>query len=108
MDVLVLFPNPRILLLSPMFFWTGFELAFWTGEFPQLLDPSVRRCLPFPGADRVLTDACAHVLQTIGLVLMFAGVAEVVGGLVVGWLSDRLGRSLTVLLGTLFYGAYKE
>jgi hypothetical protein len=45
LDVLVLFPNPRILLLSPMFFWTGFELAFWTGEFPQLLDPSVRRCL---------------------------------------------------------------
>ncbi len=45
-------------------------------------------------------------LQTIGLVLMFAGVAEVVGGLVVGWLSDRLGRSFTVLLGTLFYGAY--
>jgi MFS family permease len=47
-------------------------------------------------------------LQTIGLVLMFAGVAEVVGGLVVGWLSDRLGRSFTVLLGTLFYGAYAE
>lgn len=80
LDVVVLFPDPRILLLSPIFFFTGFELAFWTGEFPQLLDPS-----------------------TIGLVLMFAGVAEVVGGLMVGWLSDRLGRSFTVLLGTFFY-----
>jgi len=80
-DVVVLFPNPRILMLCPMFFWTGFELAFWTGEFPQLLQAS-----------------------TIGLVLMFAGIAEVVGGLAMGWLSDCFGRSSAVLVGAIFYG----
>lgn len=40
-DIVVLFPSPHILMLCPMFFWTGFELAFWTGEFPQLLESSV-------------------------------------------------------------------
>lgn len=46
-DVIVLFPNLRILMLCPMFFWTGFELAFWTGEFPQLLDSSVQHVCKF-------------------------------------------------------------
>ncbi|KAL6063396.1 DUF895 domain membrane protein, variant 2 [Balamuthia mandrillaris] len=70
-----------VLLLLPMFFWTGLELAFWTGEFPLVLDEKV-----------------------IGLVLMFTGIAEMIGGIVVGWLSDKfLGRSITVLLGSLLY-----
>ncbi len=37
-----LFFDPRILLLDTMFFWSGFELAFWTGEFTELLDVNVR------------------------------------------------------------------
>ncbi len=42
--------------------------------------------------------------QYIGLVLMFVGIAEVFGGLVIGFLSDVLGRSLTMLLGCSLYG----
>jgi hypothetical protein len=43
-----------MLLVCPMFVWTGIELAFWNGEYTQLLDQSV-----------------------IGLVMLWVGVAEV-------------------------------
>jgi len=63
-----------------MFFWTGFELAFWTGEFPQLLSPDV-----------------------IGLVLMIVGVAEITSGIIMGKVSDHFGRIPTILCGTAVY-----
>lgn len=44
----------RQLLVCPTFVWTGLELAFWNGEYTQLLDQSV-----------------------IGLVMLWVGVAEV-------------------------------
>ena len=66
-----------------MYFFSGLELSFWTGEFTQLL-----------------ADA-----SVIGLVLTLAGVGEVVGGLVFGRLSDRLGRSASLMIGTILYGA---
>jgi hypothetical protein len=33
--------NRHMLLLSGMFVWTGLELAFWNGEFPQFLAKDV-------------------------------------------------------------------
>ena len=68
-------------LLAPMYFFSGLELSFWSGEFTQLL-----------------ADA-----SVIGLVLTLAGVGEVVGGLVFGRLSDRVGRSGSMLLGVGLY-----
>lgn len=70
------------LLLVPMFFFTGFELTFWTGEMPQLLPTA-----------------------SIGLVLTFTGVGEAFGGYVMGWFSDKLGRSGTLVLGAAVYAA---
>ena len=67
-------------LLLPMYAFSGFELAFWTGEFTQLLTPAV-----------------------IGLVLAFSGIGEVVGGLAFGRLSDSLGRSASIGLGAALY-----
>ena len=79
----LLFKRLEVWLLCPMFFLTGFELAFWSGEFTRLLDSSV-----------------------IGLVLIFVGVGELVGGLWLAHLSDAwLGRSRTVILGSMIYVA---
>src|SRR5690349_10400506 len=36
---------------------------------------------------------------------MCVGIAEVVGGILVGWISDIAGRSFTVLLGAAFYAS---
>ena len=72
--------NPTLIALWPIFFLTGFELSFWTGEFPQLLDPKI-----------------------IGLVMVGAGVGDAVGGFVIGAVSDRIGRSAGVVMGTIFY-----
>lgn len=35
---------------------------------------------------------------------MFTGIAEVVGGVVMGWISDHLGRSTAVIVGSVVYG----
>eukprot|EP01121_Diplochlamys_sp_Union-15-3_P016885 TRINITY_DN5834_c0_g1_i1.p1 TRINITY_DN5834_c0_g1~~TRINITY_DN5834_c0_g1_i1.p1 ORF type:complete len:437 (-),score=44.81 TRINITY_DN5834_c0_g1_i1:137-1447(-) len=79
-NTIVLCKNFRIILLFPIFFWTGFELAFWSGEFTQLLKPKL-----------------------IGLVLMFVGIAEVCAAFTLGWLSDRIGRAATVYIGSVIY-----
>jgi MFS family permease len=57
------------------------ELSFWNGEFPQLLTKDV-----------------------IGLVLMCVGIAEVIGGLCLGKISDCLGRTTVILFGAVCYG----
>ena len=81
LDGLVLLKRLPVLMLAPMFFWTGFELAFVTGEFTTLFKS-----------------------DTIGLVLAFFGGAEVLGSWVVGPASDRIGRSVVLVAGgTLFY-----
>ena len=72
----------RILLLCTLFLFSGMELAFWTGEFPQLLRT-----------------------KSLGLVLSFAGIGEVVGGFGIGRLSDTIGRTPTLLLGAVMFFA---
>jgi MFS family permease len=56
------------------------EYSFWNGEFPRLLPK-----------------------EEIGLVLLFAGVSEVIGGLTFGRLSNRFGKSLILLLGSFSF-----
>eukprot|EP00898_Chlorokybus_atmophyticus_P005473 jgi/Chlat1/5927/Chrsp4S06256 len=69
-------------LLAPMSFLIGFEVAFWTGEFTKLLPE-----------------------DTIGLVLVFAGIGEVLGAMGLSWLSDRVGkRTPTFVVGSIAYG----
>jgi MFS family permease len=82
---LSLLRQPRMQLLLPLFFFSGAELSFWTGEFPLLLKN---------GSTGV-----------IGFVLTWAGVGEVVGGVLMGRLSDAAGRSTALLLATLIYAA---
>jgi len=77
----LLIANPDMLLLLPIFFFSGGELAFWTGEFPLLLSNQAY----------------------IGLVLSLAGVGEVLGGYSFGRLSDTVGRSASVILALGFY-----
>ena len=84
LKALQLLGTPNMLLLLPVFFFSGAELAFWTGEFPLLLSDSS--------------------MANIGLVLTFAGVGEVLGGLTMGKLSDGLGRSASLLLSVALYG----
>jgi MFS family permease len=68
------------LLLTPMYLFSGLELSFWSGEFSQML----------PG-------------PLIGLVLTFAGVGEVAGGVLFGRLSDSFGRSASIAVGAACY-----
>ena len=70
----------QMLLLVFMFAFTGLELAFWSGEFSQMLDQSV-----------------------IGLVLCFAGVGEMAGSLLTNRLSDRVGCSWMLTVGAIVY-----
>lgn len=79
-EALKLAITPHMVLLAPMMFFSGYELSFWTGAFPPILDK-----------------------KTIGLVLTFAGIGEVIGGLGIGWLSDHFGRSSAVILGSVVY-----
>lgn len=81
-EVWALFATRPIQLLIPMYFFIGMEIAFWMGEFPQMLPK-----------------------ESIGSVLCVAGLFEVVGGVSLGWLSDRFGKSVTLLLGSFVYAA---
>jgi MFS family permease len=67
--------------LMPLVWFSGCELSFWSGAFPLL----------FPSTE-------------VGLVLTFIGIGEVIGGIAMGHLGDRFGRSVPALLGTVAYG----
>ena len=90
LKALCLLGTPNMALLLPIFFFSGGELAFWTGEFPQLLASS--------------SSSVTENSATVGLVLTFAGVGEVLGGLSIGRLSDTAGRSASMLLSLVLYG----
>jgi len=72
--------SSSLLLLVPSFIFQGIEFSFWNGEFPQLFS----------------TDK-------LGIILLWCGVGEAVGGASIGYLSDLIGRSLTWLLGSLVF-----
>jgi MFS transporter, NAG-T family, sugar:H+ symporter len=82
LSCLRLMSDRRILLLAPMFFFTGFELSFFSGAFPLIL-----------GAKDVAPA-----------MLAFAG-GEIVSSFSMGRLSDRVrnGRSLGVFVGLAVY-----
>ena len=69
-----------IVLLMPAFLYQGIEFSFWNGEFPHLFDQ-----------------------QELGLILLWAGVGECVGGLTMGMLSQRIGTSMTWMVGVLLF-----
>jgi len=75
-----LFARKEMLLLLMLMFFSGFELSYFSGEFPLLMEKKI-----------------------IGAVMSVFGVAEVLGGLVLGKLSDIVGRKLMVLAGLGFY-----
>eukprot|EP00053_Salpingoeca_punica_P025628 m.17729 g.17729 ORF g.17729 m.17729 type:complete len:456 (-) comp7980_c0_seq1:159-1526(-) len=71
----------ELLMLAGIMIFTGLELSFWSGEFPQLLPA-----------------------KAIGIVLVFAGVGEVVGGTIISPLSDKMGNSAALVFGSVTYG----
>jgi MFS family permease len=77
--------DPRMLLLLPLFFFSGAELSFWTGEFPLLLQNGS--------------------MGEVGFVLAWAGGGEIAGGALLGRLSDAAGRTPSLLLAVALYGA---
>lgn len=79
-EVLGMFGDSRLLLLMPLMLFLGLEFSFWTGEFPQLLPK-----------------------ESIGLVLCTAGIMEVAGGVGLGLVSARWGRSVALLLGSFVF-----
>lgn len=80
-DTLSMLRDRRVLCMLPLQFFSGLELAFWTGEFPLLLcDASV-----------------------VGLVETFAGIGEVVGGLIFGKICDACGRMTALSIGCALF-----
>eukprot|EP01043_Picozoa_sp_COSAG02_P001613 COSAG02_NODE_34_length_49821_cov_105.420438_44_plen_482_part_00 len=68
----------RVLLLIPMFMLCGSISVMWSAWFTRQMEKSV-----------------------IGLVMPLFAVAEIVGGLVIGRISDRCGRGVGFMLGAL-------
>ena len=71
--------------LVPAMFFTGFELSFVTGEWPKAFAPR------------------AGQQSSIPLVFVFWGVGEVLGSLVLGRVSDAIGRRPAFVAGAAAY-----
>jgi len=77
-----MFGRRDIILMLVLMFFSGFELSYFSGEFPLLMDPKL-----------------------IGVVMTVFGAAEVIGGVVFGKLSDIVGRKAMVVTGLVVYCA---
>lgn len=88
-----IFKTVDMLLLSVCFFYTGLELTFWSGVYTT----SVGNTKAFGNEAKRL----------IGLVGIFTGVGEIVGGAVFGFLgkriTSRIGRNKVVFFGMIVH-----
>ena len=74
-----------LLLLSPLLFLTGYELAFVAGEFPL-----------FFAKDKNQTSS-------VSLVFVFWAFAEVLGSYTIGNISEKIGKTYTLAFGVFIY-----
>lgn len=85
-----IFKTVDMVLLSICFFYTGLELCFWSSVYTTSV-----------GNTPVLGD------KTIGLVGIFTGVGEIIGGTLFGFagkkITSRIGRNKVVFLGMLIH-----
>ena len=70
--------EPKVLLLIPLFAMSGTISVMWSSWFTRQMEKTV-----------------------IGLVMPLFALAEIVGGVVIGRISDRCGRAVGLLLGAL-------
>jgi len=82
-----------MILLSVCFFYTGLELTFWSGVYTTAV-----------GNTKAFGDEAKRL---IGLVGIFTGVGEIVGGAVFGFLgkkiTSRIGRNKVVFFGMIIH-----
>jgi len=87
------FKTVDMMLLSVCFFYTGLELTFWSGVYTT----SVGNTKAFGNEAKRL----------IGLVGIFTGVGEILGGAVFGFLgkkiTSRIGRNKVVFFGMIIH-----
>jgi len=77
LETLLLFKEPKMLILLPCMIYSGFSQSFAYSKLPQLM-----------GA------------QWIGWVMACFGGADVLGSIVLGRLSDVVGRKIIILFGS--------
>eukprot|EP00049_Salpingoeca_infusionum_P027995 m.35528 g.35528 ORF g.35528 m.35528 type:complete len:506 (+) comp9900_c0_seq1:50-1567(+) len=88
---ITLLKERKIRLVCILIFFTGLHISFWQGQYPLILSGKEPRV--------VLPDAFkAH---TVAYLMMCICGAEVLGSLIFGKLSDRVGRWPVVLIGGL-------
>eukprot|EP00055_Hartaetosiga_balthica_P015536 m.92403 g.92403 ORF g.92403 m.92403 type:complete len:564 (+) comp8891_c0_seq1:126-1817(+) len=80
LDTFDIMGRNEILALIYMFFFSGFELAYWSGEVPQTICPS-----------------------SIGIVMVFAGVGEIIGSIFANLTSDKFGCTMVLLISACCY-----
>lgn len=85
-----------MLMLSFMIMYSGLELTFWSSKYPTMISGKLK-----PGPD-LPSDFTPKATALSGIIV---GAAEIFGGLVMGRLSDRIGRGWVVMCALFVHTA---
>lgn len=82
--------TPKMLQLSVIIMYSGLVLTFWSTKYPTMIGGNLS---PGPKLPRAFKPSM------IGLSGICVGAGEVIGGLSMGKLGDRAGRSTVIIIG---------
>ncbi len=92
--------RPGLTLLAAFLGWMfdGMEM----GIFPLVAGPALRQM----AAQAASTDVASYVQQWMGIVTAFFLLGAAAGGIIFGWLGDRVGRVKAMTWSILFYSGF--
>ena len=96
--------RPGLTLLAAFLGWMfdGMEM----GIFPLVAGPALRQMGELAGLVAGSREAAAYVQSWMGIVTAFFLLGAAAGGIVFGWLGDRIGRVKAMTWSILFYSGF--
>eukprot|EP00051_Salpingoeca_urceolata_P000975 m.37679 g.37679 ORF g.37679 m.37679 type:complete len:449 (+) comp11125_c0_seq1:512-1858(+) len=83
----------EVLLIAPAMAYTGLELTFWSARYPTVLG----------GKLKGVTLPKEFDYRAIGYSGLVVGTAEIIGGMLMGKVADRFGRSWVIVVAMGFH-----
>ena len=87
--------SPKMMLANCQFWWTGISISMWTGILIPIM---ILQQKDDVGSDKHKDSKCLYAM-------MFFGAGQVIAGVVLGWVHDKIGPRKSALMNVFLIAA---